>query len=120
MATNSAEAGKWLSELVKGAYLAKFEPVNGFAPKTPEEMLNQFNAHCQLQSGKDTLGGASFFRTTKQGDKLIGSFLTAKPDEFKAAIEMNSNLKLISIEKVTPEMFLQYEASSQESLQQKQ
>jgi len=116
VAKNPAEADKWLSELVKGAYLAKIEPVNGFNPKTPKEMLDQFNEHCQLRSGRDSLGGASFFRTTKQDDKLIGSFLTASPDEFKTAMEQNPNLKLISMEKVTPEMFLTHEASSQESL----
>jgi RNA polymerase sigma-70 factor (ECF subfamily) len=111
-----AKADKWLAELVKGAYLAKFEPVNGFNPKTPKEMIDQFNEHCQLQSGRDSLGGASFFRTTKLGDKLIGSFLTATPDDFKTAIEKDSNFKLISIEPLTPEMFLAHEAAAQESL----
>lgn len=116
VAKNSAEADKWLAELVKGAYLAKFKPVNGFNPKNPSEMLDQFNEHCHLYSGKDRLGGASFFRTTKQDDKLIGSFLTATPDEFKAAVQQNPDLELISIEQVTPEMFLAHEASPQESL----
>jgi hypothetical protein len=116
MTTNSAEAKKWLAELVKDAYLAKFEPVNGFDPKTPEEMLTEFSDRCRLFSGKGSLGGASFFRTTKQNGKLIGSFLTATPDQFKTAIERDPNFKLISIEKITPEMFLAHEASEQESL----
>jgi RNA polymerase sigma-70 factor (ECF subfamily) len=113
---NPAEAEKWLAELAKGAYLATFKPVNGFNPKNPGEMLAQFNEHCHLFSGQDKLGGASFFRTTKQDDKLIGSFLTETPDEFKSAIEQNHDLELISIEKVTPAMFLKHEASPQESL----
>jgi len=112
---NPAEADKWLSELVKGAYLAKFEPVNGFNPKTPKEMLDNYGKYCRLFSGRDDLGGAGFFRTTKQGDKLIGSFLTASPNEFKTALKKNPNLKLISMEKVTPEMFLAHEAAKQES-----
>ncbi len=116
LATNSAEAAKWLSELVQGAYLAKFEPVNGFNPKTPNEMLDRFSEQCHLFSGKTSLGGASFFRTTKQDGKLIGSFLTDAPADFKTAIELSPDLKLISIEKVTPEMFLSYETSEQESL----
>lgn len=116
LATNSAEAGKWLTELVKGAYLAKFKPVGGFNPRTPSEMLDQFSDQCHLFSGKDSLGGASFFRTTKQDGKLIGSFLTDSPDDFKAAVKKNPDLKLISIKKVTPKMFLSYEASEQESL----
>jgi hypothetical protein len=102
VAKNAAEADKWLSELVEGAYLARFEPVNGFTPKNPREMLDKFDEYFQLRSGRDSLGGASFFRTTKQGDKLIGSFLTALPDEFKAALQKNPSLKLISMEKVTP------------------
>jgi len=112
-----AAADKWLSELVKGAYLAKFEPANGFNPKTPQEMFDKFNEHgSQLRSGQDSLGGAGFFRTTKQDGKLIGSFLTATPDEFEAAVERNPDLKLISIERVTPKTFVTHEASQQESL----
>ena len=79
-------------------------------------MLDEFDRSCELHSGKDSLGGASFFRTQKQGDKLIGSFLTATPAEFKAQIEKDPNFKLISMEKVTPEMFLAHEAARQESL----
>jgi serine/threonine protein kinase len=116
VAKNPAEADKWLAELVKGVYLAKFEPVNGFNPQTPGEMLDQFSQQCRLFSAKESLGGASFFRTTKQDGKLIGSFLTELPDQFKAAVEKSSKFKLISIEKVTPEMFLKHEASAQESL----
>ena len=114
---NPAEAGKWLPELVKGVFLAKFEPVDGFNPETAEQMFDQFNEYCSLRSGTDSLGGASFFRTTKRGDKLVGSFLTTTPDEFKAELRKNPKLKLISMEKVTPEMFLTHVASSQESLQ---
>jgi hypothetical protein len=113
---NPAEADKWLSELVKGVYLAKFEPVNGFNPTTPKEMLDRFSEQCRLFSAQESLGGASFFRTKNQDGKLIGSFLTELPDEFKTTVEKNSNFKLISIEKVTPEIFLAHEAAKQESL----
>jgi len=114
--TNSAEAAKWLSELAKGAYLAKFEPAGGFSPITAKELLDEFDDHCQLHSGRGSLGGASFFRSVKQDGKLVGSFLTDTPDAFKAAVEHNPNLKLISIEPVTPESFVAHEASGQESL----
>jgi hypothetical protein len=116
LAKNPAEADKWLPQLVLDVYLAKFEPVGGFNPRTPKETLDKFNAHCRLHSGKDSLGGASFFRTRKQGDKLVASFLTAFPDQFKAELEKNPNFKLISIEKVTPKTFLEHEAGRQESL----
>jgi hypothetical protein len=113
---SAADADKWLSELVCDAYLAKFEPAGGFNPRTPKEMLNKFNEECGLHSGRDSLGGASFFRTHKQGDKLVGSFLTATPDQFKVEIEKNPNFKLISVEKVTAKIFVAHEASRQESL----
>ena len=100
-----AKAEKWLAELIKGAYLAKFEPVNGFSPSTPQEMLDRFSDQCGLFSGKDSLGGASFFRTTNLNGKLVGSFLTELPDKFKSAVEQSSNFKLISVEPVTPEIF---------------
>jgi hypothetical protein len=116
VAKNPAEADKWLPELIRDVYLAKFEPAGGFNPKTPKETLDKFNEFCALHSGKDSLGGASFFRTRKQGDKLIGSFLTASPDQFKAEIAKNPNFKLISMEKVTAKMFLAHEAARQESL----
>jgi hypothetical protein len=102
--------------LTKGAYLAKFEPAGGFSPITAKELLDEFDDHCQLHSGRGSLGGASFFRTSNQNGKLVGSFLTDTPDAFKAAVEHNPNLKLISIEPVTPDSFLTHEASGQESL----
>jgi len=116
VAKNPEEAKQWLAEVVKGAYLAKFEPVNGFSPTTPKEMLGNFSKYCQLYSGKTSLGGASFFRTKAQDGKLIGSFLTDSPEKFKAALKKNPNLKLISMEKLTPETFLAHEGSKQESL----
>ena len=116
VAKNSAEAAKWLSELAKGVYLAKFEPAPGFSPSTPKEMFDKFNEYCHLRSGKDSVGGASFFRTKKQDNKLIGSFLTTSPEVFKKELAKNPSLKLISVEKVTPEVFLAHEAAKQESL----
>ena len=116
VAKNPAEADKWLPQLLNDVYLAKFEPVGGFNPRTPKEALDKFNEVCRLHSGKDSLGAASFFRTRKQGDKLIASFLTAFPDQFKAELEKNPHFKLISIEKVTPKTFLAHEAARQESL----
>jgi hypothetical protein len=116
IATNAAGAEHWLGELAKGAYLAKFEPAGGFSPITAKELLDEFDDHCQLHSAPGSLGGASFFRTVNQDGKLVGSFLTDTPDAFRAAVERNPNLKLISIEPVTPESFLAHEASKQESL----
>lgn len=113
---NSEEARKWLAEVVKGAYLATFQPVNGFAPRTPREFLSKFNDHSKLRSEPRSLGGASFFRTTVKDGALIGSFLTAYPDQMRKAIDANPSLELKSIEEVTPEMFIRYEASPQESL----
>jgi hypothetical protein len=117
VAKNPENADKILREYIKGVYLAKFQPVNGFAPTTPEEFLANCNAHSSLRSApQGRIGGASFFRTTAKDGVLIGSFLTENPDEMRKDIEANPSLKLISIEKLTPAMFISYEASPQESL----
>ena len=114
---NPDEARKWLAELVKGVHLATFRPVKGFAPRTPMEFLNQFSEHSNLRSGDKRIGGASFFRTRVKDGGLIGSFLTEYPDQMRAAVAANPSLELVSIEKLTPEMFVPYEASRQESLE---
>ena len=77
-----------------------------------------FANHLQSGSalGRGNLGGGSFFRTTNQDGKLIGSFLIDTPAEFKTAVENSSNFKLISIEPATSKSFLEHEASAQESL----
>ena len=113
---NAEEARKLLVELVEGAYLATFQPVSGFAPKTPGEFIAEFDKHSSLGSEPTGLGGASFFRTKAEDGRLIGSFLTAYPDKMREAIDGNPSLELISIERATPEMFIRYEASPQESL----
>jgi len=113
---NPEEAEKWLAEVVRGVYLAKFKPIKPFDPTTPMEFLTKFNEHSSLASEPRRIGGASFFRTTVQDGVLIGSFLTEYPDKMRKAIVDNPSLKFISIEKLTPEMFIAYEASPQESL----
>ncbi|MCE5303898.1 MAG: M56 family metallopeptidase [Planctomycetaceae bacterium] len=113
---NSEKARQWLEQLVEGTYLAKFQPINGFHPKTPAELLAQFAKYSDLGSEPKGVGGASFFRTRAENGELIGSFITAYPDRMRKAIADNPSLKLISIEKLTPEMFVHYEASPQESL----
>jgi HEAT repeat protein/beta-lactamase regulating signal transducer with metallopeptidase domain len=109
-------AKKLLADLVQGVYLATFRPVDGFAPETPGEFLAKFAGDPVLKSTPTDLGGGSFFRTKAEDDVLIGSFLTARPDETRKAIEATPSVKLISVEKVTPEIFLRHEASAQESL----
>ncbi len=110
------KADKLLPELIKGVHLMKFKPVNGANPKNPGEFLSLFNKHSSLRSGNDCLGGASFFRTTKTGDILVGSFLTETPGRMKTDIESNPSLQLISDEELTKETFIKYVESPQESL----
>ena len=116
VAKDPEKAKKWLAELIKGTYLATFEPVNGFSPKTPAEFLKKFNEHSKLRSEPTGLGGASFFRTRIKDGKLIGAFLTAYPDKMQEAIAANPSLKLLSIKEISLEGFVHYEASPQESL----
>ena len=106
-----------MAELVKDAYVVKFRPVGEFAPKTPEEFLSKFLKNPFLRSESTGLGGASFFRTQAKDGVLIGSFLTAHPEKTRKAIDAISSVKVISVEKLSPEMFIRYEASSQESIE---
>lgn len=116
MKKNAEEAQKWLLELVKGAYVATFRPTAGFAPKTPAEFLDKFANSPVLKSDAAGLGGGSFFRTRAQDGTLIGSFLTARPLETRKALEATGSVEVMSVEVLTPDEFIRYEASPQESL----
>ena len=114
---NPAEAGKWLDQFVKGVYVVRFEPANGFQPQNAGDYWNDISKHTpQVQSAEKGVGTGSFFRTKKQGDKLAASYLTDQPDKLRAYIESNPDLKFISAEAVTPQSFIEYVESSQESL----
>ncbi len=111
-----AQADKWLGKFVEGAWVVRFEPVDNFTPTSPEEFLARINHYSSSRSGRTNIGGASFFRTTRQGDKLVGSFLSNYPDELKANLGKVPGLKVTSVERITPEEFIKYEQSPQESL----
>jgi beta-lactamase regulating signal transducer with metallopeptidase domain len=113
---NPQEADKWLKELVQDVHLATFRPVHGFAPQTPGALLAKFHEYSSLHSEARSIGGTGFFRTRAKNGVLIGSFLTAYPEQMRKAIAANPSLELISIEKLTPAMFIRHEGSPQESL----
>jgi beta-lactamase regulating signal transducer with metallopeptidase domain len=94
----------------KGVWAIKFEPVGDFSPRTPGEFLGKIH----IYSGQD--GEIGYFRTKKQDDKLIGSFLAYDADQLKAALDKVPGIKVISIEKLTQETLAEYEKSPQESL----
>jgi TPR repeat protein len=111
-----AQADKWLRALVQNVWVVRFEPIDDFAPTNPGEFLQRIHQNSSSRSGKDNIGAASFFRTTKQGDKLVGSFLSNYPEQLKASLAKVPGLKVTSAEEITPEQFIQYEQSPQESL----
>jgi RNA polymerase sigma-70 factor (ECF subfamily) len=113
-----AQANKWLGKLVQNVWVVRFEPVNDFAPTNPGEFLDHINQNASSYSGRTNIGAASFFRTTKQGDKLVGSFLSNYPDQLKTNLAKVPGLKVTSAERITPEEFIKYEQSPQESLSQ--
>ena len=116
-------ANKWLREFVQDVWMVRFEPVDDFAPTTPEEFLARILEHSSCRPGKTNIGAASFFRTTKQGDKLVGSILSNFPHELEASLAKVPGMKVISVDRITPEEFIKHEQSPQESLwilQQKQ
>jgi beta-lactamase regulating signal transducer with metallopeptidase domain len=111
-----AKADKWLREFVHNVWVVRFEPVDDFTPTSPEEFLARVNHYAHSSSGETDLGTGSFFRTTKQGGKLVGSFLCNYPDQLKAGLAKVPGLKVTSTEEITPETFITYEQSPQESL----
>jgi hypothetical protein len=62
-------------------------------------------------------GEIGYFRTKKQGDKLVGSFLAYDGDQLKAALGALPGIKVTSVDKLTQEQLTDYENSPQESLQ---
>jgi hypothetical protein len=114
---NPAKADKWLGHFVKDVHVVRFEPANGFNPQNAGDYLKDISKRApEARSADDGIGVASFFRTKKEGDKLVASFLTNEPDKLRAYIENNPNLKFISVEPMTPQTFIEYERSIQESL----
>ena len=111
-----AKADKWLHEFVQKVWVVRFKPVDDFTPASPQEFLGRIHQYAHTSSGRTDLGTGSFFRTTKQGDKLVGSFLCNYPDELKASLAKVPGLKVTSAEEITPEAFIKYEQSPQESL----
>lgn len=97
-------------DAAKGVWAVRFEPVGDFAPQTPREFLDRIPIH----SGQH--GEIGYFRTQKQGDKLVGSFLASDGEELKAALNQVSGIKVISVEKLTSDTLAAYEKLPQESL----
>jgi hypothetical protein len=112
---NPAEADKWLRKFVQDVWVVKLEPGKDFNPICPEEYLARIDHYAPTYSGQTNLGISGFFRTTRHGDKLSGSFLSNYPDQLKARLEKVPGLEVLSVERMTPETFIQYERSPQES-----
>jgi len=112
----SAQADKWLGKVVNGVSVVRFEPVGNFAPANPGEFLGRIHQYCTSRSGETNIGMASFFRTTAQGDKLVGSFLSNYPEQLKAGLAKVPGIKVTAAEPMTAAEFVKYEESPQESL----
>ena len=97
-------------DAAKGVWVVRFEPVGDFSPKTPAEYLKRIH----IYSGQQGMLG--YFRTKKEGDKLLGSFLASDGEKLKAALEKVQGLKVTSVGKLTQEQLTAYEKSPQESL----
>ena len=97
-------------DAAKGVWVVRFEPVGDFSPRTPKEFLAKIPVH----SGQH--GEIGYFRTKKQGDKLLGSFLAYDPDQLKKALSALRLIKVTGVEKLTQEELVQYQKLPQESL----
>ncbi len=95
----------------------RFEAAGSFRPRNAREYLDDIQKHTsEWRSDDRRIGVAGFLRTTKEGDKLVAAQLTNEPEKLKALIEANPDLKFDSVEPVTPESFVEYEESPQQSL----
>ena len=110
------KADKWLRQMVKDVFVVRFEPANGFNPRNAGDYVKKLSERIPLQSEQTRIGLAGFLRTKKEGDKLVGSFLSNEPDKLKAYIENNPNVSFVSVEPMTPQTFIEYERSIQEAL----
>jgi len=101
-------------EASMGIWAVRFEPVGDFSPKTPGELLDKIQQFAKCNSGQG--GVIGYFRTTKQGDKLVGSFLAYDPDLLKAELAKVPDLKITAADKLTEEQLADYKKLPQESL----
>lgn len=97
-------------DAAKGVWVVRFEPVGDFSPKTPGEFLSKI----PIYSGQH--GQIGYFRTKKQGDKLVGSFLASDADQLKKALSALPVIKVTGVEKLTQEELVRYQKLPQESL----
>lgn len=97
-------------DAAKGVWVVRFEPVGDFSPKTPGEFLSKIPVY----SGQH--GQIGYFRTKKQGDKLVGSFLASDADQLKKALSALPVIKVTGVEKLTQEELVRYQKLPQESL----
>jgi hypothetical protein len=97
-------------DAAKGVWAVRFEPVGDFSPGTPQEYLQRIHVYSGQQ------GMIGYFRSKKQGDKLVGSFLAYDGEQLKAALSKVQGIKVTSVEKLTKEQLADYEKSTQESL----
>jgi hypothetical protein len=111
-----AKADQWLREFVQNVWVVRFEPFGDFPPASPKEFLVRLRHYAHTGSGKTGIGMSGFFRTTRQGGKLVGSFLSNRPEQLKASLAKVPGLKVTSVEKITAEAFIKYDQSPQESL----
>jgi len=94
----------------QGGYtqLVTFVPANGFAPKTPRELLDVFNGICNVKTG--------YFRTTPENGILVGTICTDDSDRLQPQFAREPRLKWVSAIPLTEQIFNGHQAKKQESL----
>ena len=113
---NQVKADKWLNEFVEKVWIVRFEPSGNSAPQTPDQWREVLEPSKKVLCADTNCPVVSYFRTTKQGEKLAGSFLAIIPEKVKAELEKIPNVRVVALQRLTPASFIQYDASAQESL----
>jgi hypothetical protein len=73
---NPAKADESLRLFLKDVHVVRFGPASGFNPRNAGDYLKDIAQRApEVRSDKDRLGLAGFFRTKKEGNQLMASFL---------------------------------------------
>jgi len=106
-----ADGGFVTPDSMQCTHLVTFGPKGDFAPINPRQFLRPLRPELEKQG---VISG--YFRTKPVDGKLIAMMLTDDPEGLKKAIGSVPQLKYIKTERLTKEMFEEYEKTKQESL----
>ncbi len=99
---NVKEKEVWKTPDVVGhTFLATFEPTGDFKPVTAQELLDKLNGPLFKRNNIVT----GYFRTTMDGDQMVGRICTNNPTGLREVFKESPELKLIKLEPLNEKLF---------------